>query len=133
MLGTAQLPRSLFLILITIVAQTIQVLRPALSSSTALSPQVLFLRKQLLFYQEHQVRPRQLTDAARVGLVFCHDGSTEEEPGRSSDQKRLLAGIGRGSLSSGDANREWGDRGFPPVDREGAAAVMFVATMNALG
>jgi putative transposase len=34
-----------------------------------------FLRKQLAFYQEHQVRPRRLTDAARTSLVlwskFC--------------------------------------------------------------
>lgn len=70
MLRTAQLLRSLFLILITIVAQSIRFLRLALSSQAALSAEVLFLRKQLAFYQEHQVRPRQLTDAARVGLVF---------------------------------------------------------------
>ena len=70
MLRTAQLLQSLFPILITIVAQSIQFLRLALSSRAALSAEVLFLRKQLAFYQEHQVRPRQLTDAARVGLVF---------------------------------------------------------------
>lgn len=70
MLKTAELLRSLFPIFITIVAQSIQFLRLALSSRAALSAEVLFLRKQLAFYQEHQVRPRQLTDAARVGLVF---------------------------------------------------------------
>lgn len=35
----------------------------------------LLLRKQLAFYQEHQIRPRRLTDAARISLVlrsrFC--------------------------------------------------------------
>lgn len=30
----------------------------------------LFLRKQLAFYQEHQIKPRRLTDAARLSLVF---------------------------------------------------------------
>src|ERR1039458_10234689 len=35
----------------------------------------LLLRKQLAYYQEHQVRPKRLTDAARISLVlwskFC--------------------------------------------------------------
>lgn len=70
MLRTAQLLRSLFLILITIVAQSIRFLRLALSSRAVLSAEVLFLRKQLAFYREHQVRPRQLTDESRVGLIF---------------------------------------------------------------
>ncbi len=34
-----------------------------------MSAEVLFLRKQLAFYREHQVRPRKLTDAARFSLV----------------------------------------------------------------
>jgi hypothetical protein len=42
----------------------------ALSSRAELSAEVLFLRKQLAFYQEHQVRPRKLTDAARFSLVL---------------------------------------------------------------
>lgn len=39
-------------------------------SRTALIAENLFLRKQLTFYQEHQVRPRRLTNAARLSLVF---------------------------------------------------------------
>jgi Homeodomain-like domain len=35
-----------------------------------LSAEVLFLRKQLAFYQEHQVQPRKLTDAARFSLAL---------------------------------------------------------------
>jgi len=31
---------------------------------------VLFLRKQLAFYQEHQVQPRKFTDAARFSLAL---------------------------------------------------------------
>lgn len=67
---TAQLLRSLLSILIITVGQGIQFLRLAVSSRAALSAEVLFLRKQLAFYQEHQVQPRKLTNAARVSLVL---------------------------------------------------------------
>src|SRR5262252_2889267 len=70
MLKTAQLLRSLLLILITLVAQCIQFLRLSLSSRAALSAEVLFLRKQLAFYQEHRIPPRKLTAAARFSLVL---------------------------------------------------------------
>jgi hypothetical protein len=70
MLKTVQLLRSLFPILITIIAQSIEFLRLALSSPAALSAEVLLLRRQLAFYRKHQIQPRQLTDAAWVGLVF---------------------------------------------------------------
>jgi hypothetical protein len=36
---------------------------------TALIAENLFLRKQLVFYQERQIRPRRLTNAARLSLV----------------------------------------------------------------
>src|ERR1700724_2854099 len=39
-------------------------------SRVALGAEVLFLRKQLAYYQEHEVRPRRLTDAARLSLVL---------------------------------------------------------------
>jgi len=32
---------------------------------TAVAAEVLFLRKQFAYYQDHQIRPRRLTDAAR--------------------------------------------------------------------
>jgi putative transposase len=57
-------------ILINTGAQGIQFLRLAVSSRSALSAEVLFLRKQLAFYQEHQIAPRKLTDAARFSLVL---------------------------------------------------------------
>jgi putative transposase len=45
-------------------------------SHSALIAENLFLRKQLAFYQEHQIRPSRLTDAARLSLVlwsrFCN-------------------------------------------------------------
>ena len=39
-------------------------------SRTALSAEVLFLRKQLAFYEERQVRPRRLNDSARFSLIL---------------------------------------------------------------
>jgi hypothetical protein len=50
--------------------QRIQFLWLAVSSRAELSAEVMFLRKQLAFYQEHQVQPRKLTDAARFSLVL---------------------------------------------------------------
>jgi hypothetical protein len=39
-------------------------------SRTALSAEVLFLRKQLAFYEERQVQPRRLNDSARFSLIL---------------------------------------------------------------
>lgn len=44
--------------------------RLSLRSRTALIAENLFLRKQLAFYQERQIQPRRLTNAARLWLVF---------------------------------------------------------------
>jgi hypothetical protein len=41
----------------------------ACSSHTRLAAENLFLRKQLAFYVERNVRPRRLDDAARIALV----------------------------------------------------------------
>jgi putative transposase len=66
---TAQLLRSLLSILVITADEGIQFLLLAVSSRAELSAEVLFLRKQLAFYQEHHVQPRKLTDAARFSLV----------------------------------------------------------------
>jgi transposase InsO family protein len=39
-------------------------------SRTALSAEILFLRKQLAFYQERQIQPRRLNDSARFSLIL---------------------------------------------------------------
>jgi transposase InsO family protein len=44
--------------------------RMGIRSRTALIAENLFLRKQLAFYQERELRPRRLTNAARLWLVF---------------------------------------------------------------
>jgi putative transposase len=67
---TAQLLRSLLSILLITAGEGVQFLWLAVSSRAELSAEVLFLRKQLAFYQEHQVQPRKLTDAARFSLVL---------------------------------------------------------------
>ena len=67
---TLHLLRSSLVILITAVAQSIQFLRLSLSSRTALTAEVLFLRKQLAFYQEHRIPARKLTAAARFSLLL---------------------------------------------------------------
>jgi putative transposase len=45
-------------------------MRAVVRSRSAVSAEILFLRKQLAFYQEHQIRPRRLTDYARFSLVL---------------------------------------------------------------
>ncbi len=39
-------------------------------SRTALSAEILFVRKQLAFYEERQVEPRRLNDSARFSLAL---------------------------------------------------------------
>jgi putative transposase len=45
-------------------------LNVAARSRTAVAAEVLFLRKQLAYYWDHQIRSRRLTDAARLSLVL---------------------------------------------------------------
>jgi hypothetical protein len=53
-----------------LLSEGIRFLRTIARSRTALGAEVLFLRKQLAYYQEREIRPRRLTDAARLSLVF---------------------------------------------------------------
>jgi hypothetical protein len=62
--------RSMFAVLHGLASDLVRFLWSCVSSRTALVAENLFLRKQLAFYQEHQVRPRRLTNAARISLVF---------------------------------------------------------------
>ena len=54
-------PDSLRLLYLKGFLVTTHFLRLALSSRAALSAEVLFLRKQLAFYQEHRIPPRKRT------------------------------------------------------------------------
>ena len=67
---TAQFLRSLLSILLITAGEGVQFLWLAVSSRAELSAEVLFLRKPLAFYQEHQVQPGKRTAAARFCLVL---------------------------------------------------------------
>jgi hypothetical protein len=51
-------------------ADSLRFLRSLTARRTVLAAENLFLRKQLAFYQEHQIRPRRLTATARFSLLF---------------------------------------------------------------
>jgi hypothetical protein len=61
---------SLLSLITDLVADGLLFLRLLFRSRTALSAEVLFLRKQLAFYKERQLQPRRLNDSARVCLIF---------------------------------------------------------------
>jgi len=48
----------------------LQFLRTISRSRAALTAEILFLRKQLAYYQDHRIRPRRLRDASRLCLLF---------------------------------------------------------------
>ena len=62
--------RSLIAVLFSFASDLGQFLRSAFQSRTALVAENLFLPKQLAFYREHKVRPRRITDVARLSLVL---------------------------------------------------------------
>ncbi len=62
--------RSAFPILRDLAVDAVSLSGSSLRSRTALLAENLFLRKQLTFYQERGIRPRRLTDSARLLLVL---------------------------------------------------------------
>ena len=70
MLKMSQLIRSTLLILINAAHDGLRFLRKMACSHSALAAENLFLRKQLAFYQEHKIRPRRLSNAARFSLLL---------------------------------------------------------------
>ena len=61
---------SVLIVLWELLRDGFQFMNVAARSRTAVAAEVLFLRKQLAYYQDHQIRPRRLTDAARLSLVL---------------------------------------------------------------
>ena len=61
---------SLLSLITVLVADGLLFFRLLFRSRTALSAEVLFLRKQLAFYEERQAQPRRLNDSARVCLIL---------------------------------------------------------------
>src|SRR3984893_19178991 len=70
MLKMSQLIRSTLLILINAAHDGLRFLRKMACSHSALAAENVFLRKQLAFYQEHKIRPRWLSNAARFSLLL---------------------------------------------------------------
>src|SRR4029077_3921636 len=61
---------SLLILITDLVTDGLLFFRLLFRSRTALSAEVLFLRKQLAFYEERQIQPRRLNDSARFSLVL---------------------------------------------------------------
>jgi transposase InsO family protein len=61
---------SVISMMISVLSDLLPSFKLSFRSRTALLAENLFLRKQLAFYQERKARPRRLTDAARLSLVF---------------------------------------------------------------
>src|SRR6266571_2445135 len=61
---------SLLILITDLVTDGLLFFRLLFRSRTALSAEVLFLRKQLAFYQEREVQPRRLNDSARFSLIL---------------------------------------------------------------
>jgi hypothetical protein len=61
---------SLLDLITDLVADGVVFCRLLLRSRTARSAEVLFLRKQLAFYEQRQVQPRRLNDSARFSLIL---------------------------------------------------------------
>src|SRR3977135_2156685 len=92
--------RSTLLILINAAPDGLQFLRQMACSRSALAAENLFLRKQLAFYQEHKIRPRRLSNAARFSLLLWS---------RLFDWQAALAIVKHGTLPSlGAENVETG-------------------------
>src|SRR6266849_6377564 len=90
-----------------------QFLRSAFQSRTALVAENLFLRKQLAFYREHKVRPRRMTDVARLSLVYCPGYSTGRRLSWSSNPTPSSAGIVKGSSCSGAGSLALAGQRYP--------------------
>src|SRR5437762_14152621 len=61
---------SLLILITDLVTDGLLFVRLLFRSRTPHSAEVLFLRKQLAFYQERQVQPRRLNDSARFSLIL---------------------------------------------------------------
>ena len=61
---------SVFSTLWELLREALHFLRTMLRSRAALAAEILFLRKQLAYYQDHRIRPRRLRDASRSCLLF---------------------------------------------------------------
>jgi putative transposase len=69
-MGIFELIRSVMGVVQDLAADVPRLFYSSIRPRTALIAENLFLRKQLAFYEERQIRPRRLTNTARLWLVF---------------------------------------------------------------
>src|ERR1017187_2695662 len=62
--------RSFLTVVWELLRDGLQFMNVVARSRTAVAAEVLFLRKQLAYYQAHPIRPRRLGDAAGLSLVL---------------------------------------------------------------
>ena len=67
-MSSLRLILSILCVLQELAAEALSFAGLSLQSRTALIAENLFLRKQLAFYQEHEIRPRRLTNGAGLWL-----------------------------------------------------------------
>src|ERR1700675_2458445 len=84
---------SLLNLITDLVADGLLFFRLLFRSRTALSAEVLFLRKQLAFYEERQIQPRRLNDSARFSHPLVWPLQLERCPGnrQTRDADRLAS------------------------------------------
>ena len=95
--------RSVLIVVWELLRDGLQFMYIVARPQTAIAAEVLFLRKLLAYYQDHQIRPRPLTDAARLSLVLWS---------RLFDWKEALA-IVRVSSCTGVGNHAAAGHGCP--------------------
>src|SRR5208283_2833426 len=91
----------------------LQFLNVAARSRTAVAAEVLFLRKQLAYYRDHQIRPRRLTDAARLSLVLWSQLFDWKEALMVVTPGTFVAGIATVSSGIGAESHAADGRRFP--------------------
>src|SRR5208283_1765045 len=96
----------------------LQFLNVAARSRTAVVAEVLFLRKQLAYYRDHQIRPRRLTDVARLLLVLGPGFSTGEKRSWSLHPVPSSAGIAMVSSCIGAGSQAADGQHFARMVRE---------------
>jgi hypothetical protein len=102
--------------------EALRFLRLLVSPKAALAAEILFLRKQLMFYQERKIKPRRFNDSARVSLLLLaklfdwknvNDNNQQKPQQQQQQQKGLCdrinslgnktAGAGAGAFLIGTA------------------------------
>ncbi len=91
--------------------ETLRFLRLMINSKASLAAEVLFLRKQLAFYQERNIKPHRFNDAARLSMLVLAKLFDWKNALVNVSQRHSLAGIGKHSVCSGAGSREGEGRG----------------------